>query len=518
MCHSPSHALSVPLILNTQSGNVLPQFHCIYDDEFATCKRDVKFKSLWQFKVKFQSKLPQTDLVDKLPTLPPPGQYNEHNINVPIPPPALDPVERFVETWDPVAETPDNVIAPTNDMRQSNEPAPAVETVPNEAPATEPAITTRAGRRILPRNRLIVTGYLAISAYLSTFSLLPTSNDSLHLLQPDIEAYAEPRPFALMTEHVTSFIAQSDPDTMHLEEALRQPDREEFIKAMKKELNDHIDRKHWKVIPASAVPKHKVPIPMVWSMKRKRNPIREIIKWKARLCARGHRSLEYVDYWSTYSPVVSWNTVRLVIVMALLNDWLMQSIDFVLAFPQAPIKTDIYMKPPQVPAQFDIPDLPSLSDQFTNVYNLLRNLYGLKDAGRTWFEFLKKGLLHRGWKQSTIDGCLFTKDGILLVIYVQDAILISPDKTLIKNEIKSLQKDYDLTDDSELEDYLETRFTHKPNGSIELSQPRMIERVLHIVGLDPNSTRTKLHDTPASNLKILDNDPNALPREQKWNY
>jgi hypothetical protein len=71
-----------------------------------------------------------------------------------------------------------------------------------------------------------------------------------------------------------------------------------------------------------------------------------------------------------------------------------------------------------------------------------------------------------------------------------------------------------LTDDGELEDYLGTRFTRKRNGSIELSQPKMIEQVLHIVGLDPDSTRTKLHDTPASDLKILDNDPNALPREQ----
>jgi hypothetical protein len=40
LCHSPSHSTSVPLILNTETGNVSPQFHCIYDEEFATCKRD----------------------------------------------------------------------------------------------------------------------------------------------------------------------------------------------------------------------------------------------------------------------------------------------------------------------------------------------------------------------------------------------------------------------------------------------------------------------------------------------
>ncbi|CAJ1938610.1 unnamed protein product [Cylindrotheca closterium] len=52
LCHSPEHATSVPLVLNIQSGNVSPQFHCIYDDEFATCKRNAKFKSLWQVKAK----------------------------------------------------------------------------------------------------------------------------------------------------------------------------------------------------------------------------------------------------------------------------------------------------------------------------------------------------------------------------------------------------------------------------------------------------------------------------------
>ena len=131
----------------------------------------------------------------------------------------------------------------------------------------------------------------------------------------------------------------------------------------------------------------------------------------------------------------------------ILNYWNMESTDFVLGFPQAPIKTDIYMKPLKVPSGFSIPYLPAFYDQFLKVYNLLINLYGLKDAGKTWFEFLKEVLLERHWKKSEIDSCLFTKNGILLVVYVDDAILISPHKYLINAEIKYLQKYYVLTDD-----------------------------------------------------------------------
>ncbi|CAJ1943881.1 unnamed protein product, partial [Cylindrotheca closterium] len=63
LCHSPNHASSVPLVLNTKTGFVSPQFHCIYDDGFDTCKRDVHFTSAWQRKAQLhldEQKKPKT--------------------------------------------------------------------------------------------------------------------------------------------------------------------------------------------------------------------------------------------------------------------------------------------------------------------------------------------------------------------------------------------------------------------------------------------------------------------------
>ena len=40
-------------------------------------------------------------------------------------------------------------------------------------------------------------------------------------------------------------------DTYHFHDAMRQPDREEFIKAMVKELKDHHENKHWKLVKRS---------------------------------------------------------------------------------------------------------------------------------------------------------------------------------------------------------------------------------------------------------------------------
>ena len=80
------------------------------------------------------------------------------------------------------------------------------------------------------------------------------------------------------------------------------------------------------------------------------------------------------------------------------------------------------------------------------------------------------------------------------------------------------KKGCNLTDDGDLKDYLGTRFTKLPEGSIELSQLRMIEHVLQMVGLDDISNHTKLHDMPAISTTLLDNDPNGEPRIRNWNY
>ena len=57
-------------------------------------------------------------------------------------------------------------------------------------------------------------------------------------------------------------------------------------------------------------------------------------------------------------------------------------------------------------------------------------------------------------------------------------------------------KDYDLTDKGELKDYIRTHFERNKYGSINLTQPKIIERVLKIVGLDPKNEEAKLHDCP----------------------
>ena len=55
---------------------------------------------------------------------------------------------------------------------------------------------------------------------------------------------------------------------------------------------------------------------MIWSFKRKRHPDERLSKYKARLCCHGGQQQWGVQYWETYSPVVSWMAVRTLLVLS----------------------------------------------------------------------------------------------------------------------------------------------------------------------------------------------------------
>jgi hypothetical protein len=46
-----------------------------------------------------------------------------------------------------------------------------------------------------------------------------------------------------------AFLANTDEDTMYFHQEIEAPDRDEFVKAIVKEMNDHIVSKNWELVP-----------------------------------------------------------------------------------------------------------------------------------------------------------------------------------------------------------------------------------------------------------------------------
>ena len=190
---------------------------------------------------------------------------------------------------------------------------------PNSAQAPQEtqmqqSMTTHSGQTIQPPQQLIEDCFTAVStAPLLAFALMFLSTT----IQDEHESNLlhELHPLATLLSFLA---AKSDPDTMMLDQALWELDAQEFVKAMEKEVAHHVKHVHWEVVPISLVPRGNKPILSVWSMKCKRDPGGEIIKWKARLCTHGRMQTKGVNYWETYLPVVSWTTFCLVLILSLI--------------------------------------------------------------------------------------------------------------------------------------------------------------------------------------------------------
>jgi hypothetical protein len=87
-----------------------------------------------------------------------------------------------------------------------------------------------------------------------------------------------------------------------------------------------------------------------------------VTKHKARLNLHGGKQEFGTNYYKTYVPVVTWFAIQLLIVFGILFNWALRQVDFVMAYPQAPIKMDIYMElPTEIHTNTGIPRITSLT-------------------------------------------------------------------------------------------------------------------------------------------------------------
>ena len=104
-----------------------------------------------------------------------------------------------------------------------------------------------------------------------------------------------------------------------------------------------------------------------------------------------------------------------------------------------------------------------------HLIKLKKNLYSLKDAGLTWHEMMRAGLLDCGFEQSQVDPCLFIRGQVLLVLYVDDVAVFSPHKATIDEVIQSLKTHFALSEEGDLKDYLDIRIVHHKDGFVEMT-------------------------------------------------
>ncbi len=100
-----------------------------------------------------------------------------------------------------------------------------------------------------------------------------------------------------------AFHAEMMGDIMYLQQVLKQPDAKEFVQAVIKEVNRHVDSNNLMFQKQSNVPEDIQIVPLVWSLQRKRDLTINIVKsHKARLNLHGGKQVYRMNYFETYTP------------------------------------------------------------------------------------------------------------------------------------------------------------------------------------------------------------------------
>lgn len=97
-----------------------------------------------------------------------------------------------------------------------------------------------------------------------------------------------------------------------------------------------------------------------------------IEKYKARLVAKGLKQKYGIDYTETFSPVVKYVTLRMVVAITKYLDWTLDQLDVVTAFLYGEMKEKAFCA---VPEGVDV-------DEGFDCFKLVKAIYGLKQASR----------------------------------------------------------------------------------------------------------------------------------------
>ena len=116
--------------------------------------------------------------------------------------------------------------------------------------------------------------------------------------------------------------------------------------------------------------------------------------------------------------MVKWVSIRILMTLFILEYCHTLQLEFVMAYPQAPIDFDLYL---------DLPhgvDKKEVSNNM-HVLKLLKNLYGYKQVGRVWNQYLFSGLTNLRSMVSAVDECILYQVNVIFFNYVEDGLFLS---------------------------------------------------------------------------------------------
>ncbi|CAI7877714.1 unnamed protein product [Closterium sp. NIES-53] len=272
-----------------------------------------------------------------------------------------------------------------------------------------------------------------------------------------------------------------DPST-HTE-ALASPDASLWKQAMEKELASIKENDVFELVDP---PKGAYLVGCKWVLKKKLGPDGGVERYKARLVAQGYTQREGEHYSETFTPVTKATTLRVLLALAASLNLEVEQLDVCTAFLYGLRMEEVHMQQP-----------PGYDDGSGRVWKLKRTLYSLKQSPRGWYKRIDNFLLQHGFARSECDNPLYVlKEGekqLVILLYVDDIILFSDSKDLIREVKQWLGAEFAMRDLGPVTYYLGMHVDcDRANGTIHLHQEKYVKEVVESFGMG----NSKLVGTP----------------------
>lgn len=145
-------------------------------------------------------------------------------------------------------------------------------------------------------------------------------------------------------------------------------------------------------------------------------------RYKGRLVARGYSQRKGIDLEETFPPVAKFPSFRLLLSIfpsPLQHasgtggshgiEFVLHQMDFIPAYLNGPLEDYEHIL-------LELPD--------GRVVKLCKGMYGLKQAGRTWYTEIDKFFCSIGFLRSEADHAIYFKENLVILLYVDDLVLL----------------------------------------------------------------------------------------------
>ncbi|KAK3244686.1 hypothetical protein CYMTET_45714 [Cymbomonas tetramitiformis] len=290
-----------------------------------------------------------------------------------------------------------------------------------------------------------------------------------------------------------------------VKQAMEAPDADEWMDAIQTELEALVAVKlALLMMDMEDVPPSVRLLDMSLVLKVKLDKHRQLQKRKARVCVRGNKQEYGVDYFDTFAPCTQLSSGRLVIILVLNLALEVYHMDVETAFLNSTLEEDLYVMLSR-----------GLEYQGRTCAKLLKAVYGLKQAGKEWFETSDAFIMgyDERMRRSDVEPCLYyIRDSditIIILAYVDDYLVATNSRSWYDNFVAAFNSQYACKDLGVLDLVMGIGVRWGP-GVAYLSQFGYISQMIETYGLK-DAKPASLPMSPGCSLAPSDGKDATIP-------